>query len=489
LIQKEDSALEVNEKLIQQVTAAVIAVMAVQNGNNPICGGKDFNINTSASPCCSGVFDNVDAAVEAARSAYYELAKCSIEKRGEMIEAIRSKIYANVNVLAKMELEETGFGRFEHKVKKFYMSLEKTPGIEDVMPQVISGDLGLTIIEYRSFGVAACITPSPAPAATVVHNAMCMIAAGNTAVISAHPNALKTTIKAVELVNEAISEINGIANICTVFTDATIENAGKLMNHPQIDMIVATGGPAVVKAALSCGKKAIGAGAGNPPCLVDETADIKKAAQDIINGNSNENGINCLGEKSVLAVEGIADALINEMCQKGAYLIKGKQIDDLAKLVTLPNGKPNVKYVGKNACLILKDIGINADDSYRSIIFEAPADHEVVMEEYLMPILPIVRIKDFESGADLAMKIEGGRRHTAVIHSKNIDHMTRYAKMLSTTILVKNGSSYNGAGIEGEGHMTMTIAGPTGDGLTTPRTFTRPMRCALVGNVGLRGAL
>ncbi|MEA4924389.1 MAG: aldehyde dehydrogenase [Syntrophomonadaceae bacterium] len=481
--------MEVNQKFVEQVTAAVLAVMAIQNGNKPIYPDIISGNNGLASNSCTGVFNDVDNAVEAARTAYYELAKCSIEKRGEMIEAIRNKIHANVTILARMELEETGFGRYEHKVKKFYMALEKTPGIEDVMPQILSGDLGMTIIEYRSFGIAACITPSTAPAATVVHNAMCMIAAGNTAVISAHPNAVKTTIKAVELVNEAISEINGVPNTCTVFTDATIENAGKLMNHPKIDMIVATGGPAVVKAALSCGKKAIGAGAGNPPCLVDETADIKKAAQDIVNGNSNENGINCLGEKSVIAVESIADALIQEMCQKGAYLIKDKQIDDLMQLVTLPNGKPNVKYVGKNACLILKDIGINVDDSYRSIIFEAPADHELVMEEYLMPILPIVRIKNFDSGAELAMKIEGHRRHTAVIHSKNIDHMTRYAKMLSTTILVKNGSSYNGAGIDGEGHMTMTIAGPTGDGLTTPRTFTRPMRCALIGNVGLRGAL
>ncbi|MEN6462333.1 MAG: aldehyde dehydrogenase family protein [Syntrophomonas sp.] len=484
--------MEVNEKLIQEVTAAVVAIMAIQNGSKTICPDIAAISAMSSSSGCSnsyGVFKDVDSAVEAANSAYHQLAMCSLERRGEMIEAIRNKFHANVSCLAKMELEETGFGRLEHKMKKFYVTLEKTPGIEDVMPQVFSGDQGLSIVEYRSFGIAACITPSTAPAATVAHNAICMIAAGNTAVISPHPGAKNTTIKAVQLVNEAICEIGGVPNIITVFEDTTIENAQRLMNHPKINMNVATGGPAVVKAALSCGKKAIGAGAGNPPCLVDETADIIKAAQDIINGNSNENGINCVGEKSVLAMESIADALIQEMCKKGAYLIKGSQIDDLVKVITLPNGKPNVKYVGKNANIILKAIGINVDDSYRSIIFEAPADHPVVMEEFLMPVLPIVRIKDFDSGANLAMKIEGGRRHTAVIHSKNIDHMTRYAKMLSTTILVKNGSSYNGAGIDGEGHTTMTIAGPTGDGLTTPRTFTRPMRCALIGNVGLRSAL
>lgn len=480
--------MEINEKLVQEVTVAVIAAMAAQNNsaNNtqPLLAKMTSNGSISL-----GVFNDVDCAVKAAKTAYDQMAKFSLEKRGEMIQAIRQKFHVNVSSLARMELEETGFGRLEHKMKKMLVTLEKTPGIEDVMPEIFSGDLGMSIIEYRSFGVAACITPSTAPVATVVHNAMCMIAAGNTAVISAHPGAKNATIKAVQLVNEAIVEVGGIPNIVTVVADATIENAKKLMNHSDIAMIVATGGPAVVETALSCGKKAVGAGAGNPPCLVDETADIAKAAQDAINGNSNENGINCVGEKAVIAVESIADELIAEMCKKGGYLIKGSQVDDLVKLVTLPNGNPNVKFVGKNANLILKEIGINVDDSYRSIIFEAPADHILVMEEFLMPILPIVRVKNFDSGVDLAKRVEGGRRHTAVIHSKNIDHMTRYAKILSTSILVKNGSSYNGAGIEGEGHTTMTIAGPTGDGLTTPRTFTRPMRCALIGNVGLRSAL
>ena len=484
--------MEINEKLVKTVTAAVIAVMAAQNGN--IIKGRDMRA-VSAGPLRrvetdnGGVFNDVDSAVAAAGFAYQQLAKCSLEKRGEMIEAIRNKIHANVNLLTKMEFEETGFGRVEHKMKKFLVTLEKTPGIEDVIPEVYSGDLGLSIIEYRSFGIAACLTPSTAPAATVVHNALCMLAAGNTAVISAHPNAAKTTIRAVELINEAVAEMGGVLNTVTVAANPTIENAQKLMNHPEISLIVATGGPGVVKAALSCGKKAIGAGAGNPPCLIDDTADIPKAAQDVINGNSNENGVNCLGEKSVLVMENVADQLIQEMCQKGAYLIKGNQINDLINLITLPNGQHNTKYVGKNANVLLRDIGIEVDDSYRSIIFETSADNRVVLEEFLMPILPVVRIKDFASGVDLAVKIEGGRRHTAVIHSKNIDHMTRYAKMLSTTILVKNGVSYNGAGIDGEGHTTMTIAGPTGDGLTTPRTFTRPMRCALIGNVGLRGAL
>ena len=474
--------MNLNEQLIQEITKQVIACITSQQHavavplQTPASGGN--------------VFETVDEAVAAARTAYRELAGCTLDKRGQFIEAIKQKIHQNVNLLVEIELEETGFGRYEHKLQKHLVMLEKTPGVESVMPEIVSGDLGMSIIEYRAFGVAALITPSTAPSATVIHNAMCMIASGNTAVVSPHPGAYRTSIRAARLVNDAIVEAGGPANIITILSCATIENANTLMRHDGINLIVATGGPDVVKAALSSGKKAIGAGAGNPPVLVDETADIPKAANCIIAGNSNENGINCLGEKAVIAVASVADQLMSEMERSGGYRLRNPaDIDRLTKLLTLDDGTPNRKFVGKNASLILGELGIEVTDSCRSIFFEADRSHPIVMEEYLMPVLPLVRVRDFEEGTELAVKIEDGRRHTAVIHSKNIDHMARYAKKLATTILVKNGSSFNGAGIEGEGHMSLTLAGPTGEGITTPRSFTRPMRCALVGNIGLRGAL
>lgn len=478
-----------DEKLIQQVTAAVLEIMSDETV-------KATSIETTI-PALRlngenefGIFKDVKDAVAGAKIAYEQLQRCSIEQRSEMIESIKNKVRDNIDDLVRSELSETGFGRLEHKKTKFLVAMDKTPGIEDIMPQIISGDNGMTITEYRPFGIAACITPSTAPAATVAHNAICMIAAGNVAVISPHPGAINTTMKTVSLVNEAIAEVVDIKNIICAFENVSMENSRKLMSHEDISIVVATGGPGVVKEALSSGKKAIGAGAGNPPCLIDETADIKKAASDVISGNSNENGINCIGEKAVVVVREKADQLIEEMKNRGGYLLRGAEIDNLTKLVTNEKGMPNKKFVGKSAAAILKELGIIVDDNiYRSIIFEVPADHIIVMEEYLMPILPIVRVHDFEEGVDLAVVIEGGRRHTAVIHSKNIDNMARYAKKLSTTILVKNGASYNGTGIGGEGHITLTIAGPTGEGLTTPRTFTRTTRCALIGNIGLRGAL
>lgn len=431
-----------------------------------------------------GIFENVNDAVEAVSQARIELEHLSLEKRREIIEAIREKSRENVEMLARMEIEETGYGRYEHKVIKHLWAINGTPGIEDIRPEVFTGDHGITLILRRPFGVAACIVPSTAPSATVIHNSICMIAAGNGAVISPHPGAKNTTLKAVELINEAIEEAGGPKNLIVAVREASIEKASEIMAHPKVRLLLATGGPGVVKAVLSSGKKAIGAGPGNPPALVDETADIPKAARDIIAGCGMENCTNCIGEKEVLVVEQVADQLIEEMAKNDAYLLKDPNvITKLTRLVTTTDGAVNKDYIGKDASIILKAIGIIAPEETKVIMFEAPSDHIIVTNEYLMPVLPIVRIKDIDEGIKLAVDIEGGRRHSAVIHSTNISNMNRFAQAIQTTIFTKNGSSFNGAGLNGEGYMTMSIAGPTGEGLTTPRSFTRPQRCALIEEI------
>lgn len=470
--------MELNKDIIKMITEQVMANMVQQ------CGGAK-----PAGICENGIYDDVDSAVEAAFYGQRELLGLSLEKRGAMIAAIREKARANVEMLSKMEMEETGYGRYEDIMARHIMLIEKTPGIEDVLPEVFTGDHGLTLIEKRPFGVTGCIVPSTNPSGTVIHNSICMIAAGNSAVISPHPGAQNVTLKTVEIINAAIREAGGPANVIVTIRDASIEKANKLMHHPKIKLLLATGGPAVVKAVLSSGKKAIGAGAGNPPVLVDETADIPKAARDIVAGNSFCNCIQCIGEKEVLVVDSVADELISEMTKCGAYLIKDRStIDKLTHLVTLEDGSPNKKYIGKNASVILRDLGIPADDDVKDIIYEVPCDHITVVEEYLMPILPIVRIKDVEEGIDLGVRLEGGRRHTACMHSKNIDNIKRFAQEISTTIFVKNGPSYAGSGKGGEGYTTASIAGPTGEGLTKPSTFTRRQRCALIDDFSLRAA-
>lgn len=467
----------VNEDTVQLITQQVIQALsnARESGGRPAKKTED------------GIFDTASEAVQAAYEAYKSMLTLSLEKRGEMIAAIRAEFRQNIEELARMEIEETGMGRYEDKVRKISWATEDTPGIEDIRPEVFSGDYGLTLVERMPFGAANCIMPSTAPAATVVHNSICMIAAGNSVVVSPHPGALKTTLRSVELVNKAIRSVDGPRNLITVPRSITMEISGEMMRHPMVSLLMATGGPGVVKAVLSSGKKAIGAGPGNPPALVDETADLSDAARCIIAGNLFDYGLQCIGEKEIVVVESVADLLVKELVKNGAYLIEDrKTIDQLTKLVTNDDGSVNHGYVGKAPWVILRGIGIAADEETKSIVFEAPKDHPIVLEEYLMPIIPVVRAKDISEAIALSVHYEGGRRHTAVIHSKNIDHMSLFAKAISTTIFVKNGPSFAGVGMGGEGHMTVSIAGPTGEGLTCPRTFTRSQRCALIGSFNMR---
>jgi propionaldehyde dehydrogenase len=447
-------------------------------------------VKTSAAKpqfAADGVYNTVDAVVAAAAEGFKALSKISLAQRGEFIEAIREIVRENARELARIEIDETRMGRFENKVAKIILTAEKTPGIEDIRPNAYIGDFGLTVEEHLPFGTALCITPSTAPCTTPIGNAICMIAAGNSVVFSPHPGAIKSTLHAVRLINEAITNAGGPSNIINCMGEISFEQTGSLIAHPDVQIIVATGGPSIVKKVLSSGKKAIAAGAGNPPALVDETADIVDAARCIIAGNYFENGIQCIAEKGIVVVESVADALIDEMVKQGAYLIRGKgEIDRLTDLITDSNGVPKKEFNGKDPSFILNALGIKASPDAKSIIFEADKDHPVFMEEYLMPLLPIVRAANIDEAIKLSIAMEGGRRHTAVIHSKNVTHLSNFVRALGCTIMVKNGPSYAGLGLGGEGTSAVTVAGPTGEGITSPRSFTRMSRCTLVGEFNLR---
>lgn len=433
-----------------------------------------------------GVYSSMDEAVEAACAAQKKLITYSLEERAKFIEAIRQAARENAKLLAKMAVDETGMGRYEDKIIKNLLVADKTPGLEDLKTQAFSGDNGLTVIELSPYGVIGSITPTTNPSETIICNAIGMIAAGNAIVFSPHPTAKNTSIKTIQLLNEAIVGAGGPGNLLTSVKEPTIEQANVMMSHKKVRMIVATGGPGVVKAVLSSGKKAIGAGAGNPPAVVDETADIEKAAKDIIAGASFDNNLPCIAEKEVIVVDCVADRLIGHMTKNAAYLLTDRtQIKRLEELV-IQNGHPNRDYVGKDAAFILKQIGINVDPSIRAVIFEAAKDDPFVVGELMMPILPIVRVSSFDEAVELAVKVEHGFRHTAIMHSKNVDNLTKLAREIQTTIFVKNGPSYAGIGVGGEGYCTFTIAGPTGEGLTSAKDFTRKRRCVLVDGLSIR---
>lgn len=436
-----------------------------------------------------GIFNTMDEAIEASDIAQKELLNTSMANRQKYINIIKSTILKreNLELISRMAVEETEIGRYEHKLIKNRVAAEKTPGTEDLVTEAITGDNGITLIEYCPFGVIGSITPTTNPTETIICNSMSMIAGGNTVVFSPHPRAKNVSIKLITMLNKALEEAGAPKNLIVTVKEPSIENTNAMMDHPKVRVLVATGGPAIVKKVMSTGKKAIGAGAGNPPVVVDETANVEKAAIDIVNGCSFDNNVPCVAEKEVFAVDQICDYLIHYMKLNGAYEIKDRNtIQKLLELVTNENGGPKVSFVGKNASYILSKLGINVDDSIKIIIMEVDKDHHFVKEEMMMPILPIVRTRDVDEAIEYAYVAENGNRHTAIMHSKNVDKLTKMARLLETTIFVKNAPSFAGLGVGGEGNTTFTIAGPTGEGLTTAKSFCRKRRCIMVDAFNIR---
>lgn len=461
--------MSVNEKVVQDIVKEVLA-----------------KFNLSAGEKKAGIFTDMNEAIEAAKKAQAVVRRMSMDQREKIISNIRRKIKENAETFARMGVEETGMGNVGHKILKHHLVADKTPGTEDITTTAWSGDRGLTLVEMGPFGVIGAITPCTNPSETVLCNSIGMIAGGNTVVFNPHPAAVRTSNFAVSLVNEASVEAGGPENVAVSLAKPTVESSGIMMKHKDIPLIVATGGPGVVTAVLSSGKRGIGAGAGNPPAVVDETADLRKAAEDIVNGCTFDNNLPCIAEKEVVAVSTVMDELMHYMLtEQGCYLASKEEQDKLVSTVLTPKGL-NRKCVGRSAKALLAMIGVEVPDSIRCIIFEGVKEHPLIAEELMMPILGIVRAKDFDDAVEKAVWLEHGNRHSAHIHSKNIDNITKYAKAIDTAILVKNAPSYAALGFGGEGYCTFTIASRTGEGLTSASTFTKRRRCVMADSLCIR---
>lgn len=434
----------------------------------------------------SGVFTDINDAINAADVAFKEFIQLPLDTRISIIENIRKTCHEHNETMSRMAHEETGLGRFEDKIAKNVLGINKTPGVEDVVPEAFSSEHGLTLVEKAPYGVIGSITPSTNSTITIISNAIGMLAAGNTVVFNPHPSAKNVSAYIINLLNKAIIEKGGPANVVTCIDNPTIESAKALMTHKKIAIMVVTGGPAVVKTAMNSGKKVIGAGPGNPPVVVDETANLAKAAKAIVDGASFDNNIICICEKEIIVVESVADKLKEEMKKHGAYELNPEQVKQITSLVISDPGKPghegaaNKKYVGKNADLIAKDIGLTVPPTTRLLLCEVDKDHPLLWTEQLMPVMPLVRVKDVDTAIDLAVEVEHGFRHTAIMHSLNIDKLSKMAKVMNCSIFIKNGPSYAGLGFGGAGFASFTIASPTGEGVTKASTFTRERRCTLV---------
>lgn len=474
----------------QEIEAIVKQVLAGMGGAQTSAAPAAYTVAPGGAAGDRGVFENVDDAVEAAWKAQRDwVANYKIEDRQRIIEAIRRCARAHVEEWCHKIVEETGMGRYEDKVEKHLAVINKTPGPECLTTEAKSGDAGLMLEEYAPFGVICSITPTTNPTETIINNTISMIAGGNTVVFNVHPRAKRVSADCLQALNTAIIEAGGPANLITMTREPTMENVDKMAANPKIRLMAGTGGMGMVNALLRSGKKCIGAGAGNPPVIVDETADIELAGRKIYEGASFDNNILCFAEKEVFAVNTAYDGLLHELQKQGAYLLNKAQTEQLVNIVLQPKKggghEVNKKWVGKDAARILETIGVHVPDTCRLAICEVPADHPFVLVEQMMPVLPIVRCQSFEQAVEDAVAAEHGNRHTASIFSKDVDHMTRFARVIETTIYVKNSATKAGVGIGGEGHCTMTIAGPTGEGITCAKSFCRRRRCMLAEG-GLR---
>ncbi len=477
----------ISQKEIENIVRQVMGALG-ESKQPSVCQTAPYTSTEYNGRKLIGIYSDMNAAIDAASVGYRAIRAMRVEEREKIVTAIRELTRKEARIMAEMGVAETGMGRVDHKEAKHHLVADKTPGTEDIVSAAKTGDHGLTLVEMAPFGVVGAITPSTNPSETVICNSIGMIVAGNGVVFNPHPGAICVSNYAVDLVNRASQMAGGPEVLVASMDKPTMESAKIMQTHPAVRLLVCTGGPGVVRSVLSSGKKAIGAGAGNPPVIVDDTADIEKAGKDIIDGCTFDNNLPCIAEKEVFVFHNVKDRLINAMQKNGAYLISAAQADALAKIVLVDvtdkkTGKTkktvNRKCVGRDAAILLQMIGVSVGSDVRCIICETDFDHLFVQEELMMPILPIVSVPNIDVAIDLAVKAEHGNRHTAHMHSKNVDNLSRFAAAVETTIFVKNAPSYAGIGFGGEGHTTFTIAGPTGEGITSARSFTRQRRCVM----------
>ena len=434
-----------------------------------------------------GIHATIDEAVAAAAEAFRVYGAQGLAGRKGIIDAVRRSMLDHAEQLARMAHQETHIGRVEDKIVKNRLVASKAPGPEDLEVQAVTGDAGMMVTEFAPFGVVAAITPVTNPTSTIINNTISIVSAGNALVFNAHPGARRCSAETIRLINRAIVGAGGPPNLVTAVAAPTIETARALMSHPGVRVLLVTGGPAVVREALRTDKRAITAGPGNPPAVVDATADVERAARDIVRGASFDNNIVCIDEKVVLVVDSVADRLIRAMTKNGAYLLKEHELRRLERVIFTELGQPgkpgvmNPAWIGRDAAKILAEIGVQAEPPPRLLVADVPRDHSLAWTEQMMPVLPVVRVGTVDQAIELAVRMEHGFRHTASIHSTNVETITKMARAMNCSIFVTNGPNYAGLGEGGEGFTSFSIASPSGDGLTRPRTFSRERRITVVG--------
>ncbi len=431
-----------------------------------------------------GVFADADSAVAAAKEAQCEFESRGLEDRRKAVACIRKICSEQAEELGREELEETQIGRLVHKIEKLKVIADRIPGVEFLRTDAFSGENGVSLQEYAPFGVIGVITPVTHSLPTLACNAINMLASGNSLVCNPHPSGAKIACKGVHLFNQAIHEAIGIDNLLTIIDKPTLESAQAIFDSRDVRMLCVTGGPAVGRAALRSPKRAIVAGPGNPPVVVDETADLDNAARSIIAGAAYDNNLLCIGEKEVFAVASIFDELCDLMRRYKAVQLDAGQIAALTKAAFVKDDKGhemvNKDLIGRDAAVLAQAAGVKVPADTELLFGETDEAHPFVDHEQMMPFVPFVRVSDVDTAIALAKKYEHGFKHTSILHSRNVETITRMGREMDTTLFVQNGPSVAGLGSGGEGYLSFSIATPTGEGVTTPLTFTRQRRSTTV---------
>ena len=419
-------------------------------------------------------------AVEAAYEAFQSFKTRSAQCRKEITDAVRQMTLDHKEQLAKMTVEETRMGRVPHKIAKLVNAAKHSPGVEYLQPQAWSGRNGLALDEYAPFGVIGNITPATHPGPTMINNIIIQLAGGNTIAFNPHPAAKRVNALVIQLANQYMVQAGAPKNLVTCVAEPTLETAKILFNHERIDLLSVTGGPEMVAMAMNTSKKVIAAGPGNPPVLVDETADLKLAAEEITRSSSYDNNVLCIAEKEIFVVESVFDPFMSEMEKAGNKRLTSAQMDALAKIALFQSGKHWLigrDYVGRNANVLAKAIGLTISEEVPMLFGETNRDHPWVVAEQMTSCIPVVRVKDFEDGLQASLKAEHGFRHTAGIFTRDINRATRYTRVMDCDVHTINGGTLRGDGGDlGEGYFSHTIATPTGEGICTPLNFVRKRR-------------
>ncbi len=479
--------MQATEELIKSVVEQVLSRMGTSGLAAPHVNGRGYAGRY-------GIFTCVDEAVAAATEAFEQLSERSIEDRKRIIDHIRRISIDQSVELGTMEMNETKIGRLVHKIEKLKTLGEKTPGVEFMRSEVFSGDHGLAVIEHAPFGVIGAITPVTHSLPTITGNAVSMIAGGNTLVVNPHPSGKRVAVEGVRRFNQAIYRDLGIDNLICVIAEPTIESADAVFKHRGVKLICVTGGPAVARAAMQSSKRAIVAGPGNPPVVVDETADLDRAARAMIQGAAYDNNLLCIAEKEVFVVASVFDAMMAAMERAGAVRLNSREIDTLTRQAISTVGEGDHKhdvahkdFIGQDAAKLAAAAGKRIPENVELIFGETDEHNPFVPVEQMMPFLPFIRVRDVDEAIAKAKHFEHGFRHTAIIHSNNVRNMTKMGRALDTTLFVKNGPCMASLGLGGEGYLSFSIATPTGEGVTTPLTFTRERRCSLIDDLRILG--